>query len=41
LDAVLKRSPGKESPVTERLRVGWDDDDLRIVPAGFCGDSCA
>jgi len=39
--ALLKRAPGKESPVTKRLQVGWDDDDLRLVPAGFSGDLCA
>jgi len=39
--ALLKRAPGKESSVTKRLQVGWDDGYLRIVPAGFSGDLCA
>ena len=39
--ALLKRAIWKESPVTKRLQVGWDDDDLRLVPAGFSGDLCA
>ncbi len=36
--ALLKRAPGKESPMTKRLQVGWDDDDLRVVLAGFSSD---
>ena len=36
--AVLKRAPGKESLVTKRLQVGWDDEYLRTVLAGFPSD---
>lgn len=36
--AMLKRAPGKDSLVTKRLRVGWDDDYLRTVLAGFSSD---
>ena len=36
--ALLRRAPGKESLVTKRLQVGWDDDDLQIVLAGFSSD---
>ena len=36
--ALLRRAPGPESPVTERLRVGWDDGYLQTVLAGFSSD---
>jgi len=36
--ALLKRAPGKESLVTKRLQVGWSDDYLQTVLAGFTSD---
>lgn len=36
--ALLKRAPGKESLVTKRLQVGWDDEYLRTVLTGFSSD---
>lgn len=36
--ALLKRAPGKESVVTKRLRVGWDDEYLHAALAGFSSD---